>query len=67
MKKALVAVAHRILVAVFHILRDCSQYIELGEDYFDLLHPERTARRLSRRLEKIGYQVTLTRIGPLGR
>ena len=65
MKKAVVAVTHRILVAAVHILRNCSQYIELGEDYFDLL-PERTARRLSRRLEKIGYQVTLTR-GPLGR
>jgi transposase len=60
-KKAVVAIAHKILVAAYFIIRDQTTYLELGEDYFDLLHPERTARRLARRLERIGYQVTLTK------
>lgn len=60
-KKAVVAVAHKILVAAYFMIRDETNFLELGEDYFDLLHPERTARRLAKRLEKIGYQVTLTK------
>lgn len=59
-KKAVVAIAHKILVAAYFIIRDHASYVELDEDYFDLLQPERTARRLAKRLEKIGYQVTLT-------
>lgn len=59
-KKAAVAVAHRILVLAYHIIRDGSVYQEVGGDYFDRLHPERTAERLTRRLEQIGYQVVLT-------
>ena len=31
----------------------------LGADYFDQRRPEATAKRLTRRLEKLGYQVTL--------
>jgi len=67
MKKAAVAVAHRILVAAYHILRDNTVYVELGEDYLDMLNPERTERRLTRRLEMIGYQVTLTRGSQAGK
>ena len=34
-EKAVVAVAHSLLVIVFHILRDDTTYRELGHDYFD--------------------------------
>jgi transposase len=63
-KKAIVAVAHRILVAAYFILRDATEYVELGEDYFDLQHPEQTARRLTRRLERLGYRVTVQAVEP---
>ena len=59
-KKAAVAVAHRILVLAYHVIRDGSVYQEMGGDYIDRLRPERTAERLTRRLEQIGYQVVLT-------
>lgn len=60
-KKAAVAVAHRILVTAYHILRDGSEYRDLGGDYFDRLHPERTAVRLARRIECItGCHVVLS-------
>lgn len=60
LKKAAVAVAHRILVIAWHILRDGAEYREFGGDYFDQQNPERTAARLARRLERIGYDVVLT-------
>jgi transposase len=60
LKKAAVAVAHRIAVLAWHILAEPgAEYREHGGDFFDRRNPERTARKLSRRLEAIGYQVTL--------
>lgn len=62
MKKAAVAVAHRILVIAWHILAETgTEYVERGGDHFDRRNPERTARKLSRRLEAIGYKVVLER------
>lgn len=61
MKKAAVAVAHRILVLAYHIIRDASRYREVGGNYFARLHPEKTLQRLTRRLEQIGYQAGLYR------
>ena len=59
-KKAAVAVAHRLVLIAWHILAEPGvQYRERGGDFFDQRNPERTARKLSRRLEAIGYQVTL--------
>lgn len=59
-KKAIIATAHQILIIAFHILRDGSVYQERGGDYFDRLNPERTQRRLTARLERLGWQVVLT-------
>jgi transposase len=60
LKKAAVAVAHRIALIAWHILaEDGAEYHERGGDHFDRRNPERTARKLSRRLEAIGYKVTL--------
>jgi transposase len=59
MKKAAVAVAHRILMLAYYIIRDGSVYREAGGDVYDRRNPERTAKRLARRLQRIGYAVTL--------
>jgi transposase len=59
LKKAALAVAHRILVIAYYILRDGAAYRELGSDYYDRLHPLRTRQRLVQRLEGLGYQVDL--------
>jgi transposase len=58
-KKATVAVAHRILTIIWKMIRDGAVYEEHGGDFFDRLNPQRTARQLTRRLERIGFQVTL--------
>lgn len=58
-RKAIVALAHRMLVIAFCILRDGTEYCEVGGDYFDRLHPERTRNRLVRRLQRLGHDVFL--------
>ncbi|MDQ2949744.1 MAG: IS110 family transposase [Acidobacteriota bacterium] len=58
-RKAIVALAHRILVIAFCILRDGTEYKEVGGDYFDKINPERTRSRLVRRLQRLGHKVIL--------
>jgi transposase len=65
LKKAAVAVAHRILQVVYSMLSAGIPYREQGADYFDRLHPERTKKRLLARLENLGFSLLLTpRISP---
>ena len=58
-KRAAVAVARSILVIVYHMIRDGTAYADLGVDYFDKRNQAQTERRLVKRLEQLGYTVTL--------
>jgi transposase len=59
-KKAIVAVAHSILIAAYHILKDDVAYHDLGPDYFTRrADPDRLAKRLVAQLERLGHTVTL--------
>ena len=59
-KKAIVVVAHALVVIIWHILATGKPYEELGADYFTrLLDPGRETRRLIARLEALGHRVTL--------
>jgi transposase len=58
-KKAIVAVEHSILVIAYHLLKRHEAYRELGGDYFDQRRPEATSNRLVKRLERMGFQVSL--------
>ena len=59
-KKAIIVVAHAILVIIWHVLTTGKPYDELGEDYFTRRQdPERETRRLVARLEALGHAVTL--------
>lgn len=60
-KRAVMAVAHRVLVIAYYIIRDGTIYHELGGDHYDQKNPARTARRLTERLQRIGYEVILTK------
>jgi transposase len=59
-KRALGAVKHTILVAIWHMLSTGETYRDLGGDYFTNRDPERQTRRLIKPLERPGHQVTLT-------
>ena len=57
-KQAIVAVAHSILVISSHIIQRKKPYQDLGGDYFDKLLPEATAKRLLKRLQHLGYDIS---------
>jgi transposase len=59
-QKALVAVAHSVLRTIYYMLRDRQPYRDLGPDHFDRLDTARLERHHVRRLEQLGYTVTLT-------
>ena len=56
-KKALVAVEHSILIAVWHILTNDVEYTDLGGDYFAPLDPERAMCRIVRQANALGFTV----------
>jgi transposase len=58
-KRAILAVAHSILVMAYHMLTRKEPYREAGADYFDQRKPETTVKYLQKRLEALGYQVIL--------
>lgn len=58
-KRALVAVAHSLLIVIYHILLTGRPYCDLGVDYFDKLDSTRIVKSHVRRLERLGYKVTL--------
>jgi transposase len=59
--KAIVAVAHSILVIAYHLLQRGQPYNELGGDYFlERQQKEAYQRRLVKQLERMGYQVALS-------
>ena len=58
-KRATIAVAHNLLVIAYYILRDGTCYRDLGPDYFDRINPEGLRKRLTKRLEGLGFKVTL--------
>jgi transposase len=58
-KRAAIAVAHSILVIAYYMLRDGTEYRDLGGDYFDKRNKEKLQRNLVRRLEGLGLKVML--------
>ena len=59
--KAAVAVAHSILDVTWHLLSTNTTYKDPGAEYFERFNnPDREAKRLARRIEALGYSVTMT-------
>jgi transposase len=58
-KKAAIAVAASILNAVYYMLRDGTDYVDLGPDHFIRYDKTRAAMRLVRRIKDLGYHVDI--------
>jgi transposase len=58
-KRALVAVAHSILVTAYQMQKTKRHYVELGADFFDKINSDQVRDRLVHRLSKLGFEVTL--------
>jgi transposase len=58
-KRALIALAHTLLGIVYHVLKNGTEYTELGHDYFERRDTSRLTQHLIDRLERLGHKVTL--------
>jgi transposase len=63
-QKAIMALAHHLLVVIYCLLRDGGVYRELGEDYYDQQRKPEVTKRLVGRLNRMGWQVMLTPASP---
>jgi transposase len=58
-KRAAIAVAHSILVMIYHLLRNQTTYQEKGETFFEEQERQGAEKRLVRQLARLGYHVEL--------
>jgi transposase len=58
-KRAAAAVGHSQLVVAYHMLKEGTAYEDLGSNHFDNLVESQRTGHLVKRLEKLGYRVTL--------
>lgn len=65
-KRAAMAVAHSILVIIYHLLSEGTSYQERGEAFFEERDREANERRLVNQLTRLGYQVELQPIAQAG-
>jgi transposase len=58
--KAIVAIAHSILNAVWHLLADGECYADPGADHFTRLDPIKAKNNAIKKLNSLGFEVTIT-------
>jgi len=58
-KKALVAVAHSLLVIAYEVIKEKTPYREMGGDYFEKRDVEKKRKKLIKQLEAMGLKVTV--------
>ncbi len=58
-KRAAMAVAHAILVIIYHMISRGTRYQDLGVDHYDKQREAQVVRNATRRIRKLGYHVTL--------
>ena len=55
-KRAYVAVAHSMLVAIYHILKDNVGFKDLGADYYNQFNKERKINAYLKKLKSLGWE-----------
>ena len=55
-KRAYVAVAHSMLVAIYHILKDGMVFKDLGADYYNQFNKERKINAYLKKLKALGWE-----------
>ncbi|MYS82011.1 IS110 family transposase, partial [Streptomyces sp. SID5474] len=56
-RRALVAVMHKLAIAVWHVLHDNVPYRDLGTDHFTKRNPERAMRRMVKEANSLGLTI----------
>ena len=57
--KAIVAIEHAMLIAIWNMLSTGTLYCDPGADFYTRLNPDKTKNRALDQLRKMGYDVTL--------
>jgi hypothetical protein len=63
-KRAIIAVAHRILIALYHMLQRGRPFEDLGATYYDERHQAQLIRRTERRFAQLGLKLTVEPLPP---
>ena len=64
--KAIVALEHAMLIAIWNMLATGTLYSDPGDDFYVRLNPDRTKSRAIDQLKKMGYSVSLAPLGVAG-
>lgn len=64
--KALVAIEHAMLIAIWNMLTTGTTYQDPGADYYSRLNPDRARNRALHQLRELGYEVTLNPLSEAG-
>ena len=59
-KRAVIAIAHSMAIAIYHILKDNSHFMDLGANYYNTINAERIKQRNIKSLERLGFSVSLS-------
>ena len=58
-KRAIVAVAHTMLIAIYHMINENKEYKDLGSDFYNKFNKEKKANAYLKKLKELGYEVQL--------
>lgn len=58
-KRATLAVAHSILIAIYHMIKEDTEYVNLGADFYNRFNTEKKANSYLKKLKELGYDVQL--------
>lgn len=58
-KRAYVAVAHSMLIAIYHILKDSVAFKDLGSEYYNQFNRERKINAYLKKLKALGYEASV--------
>ena len=64
--KAIVAVEHAMLIAIWNMLSTGTIYVDPGDDFYTRLNPDKAKNRALDQLRKMGYDVTLKDLATAG-
>lgn len=59
-KRAIIAIAHSMALAIYHILLKKEHFLDLGSEYFNIIYADKIKQRNIKSLEKLGFSVSLS-------
>lgn len=59
-KRAIIAIAHSMALAIYHVLKDNSHFVDLSANYYTTVNAERIKQRNVKSLKKFGSSVSLS-------